>query len=79
MTDLEPMWDALAKYQPYADQDGHGNSWRRMCNERTPKAAWDASEAAQTPAAAAAYSARCSLYWADSAIERIETEIKERA
>jgi hypothetical protein len=33
------MWDALAKYQPYADQDGHGDSWRRMCSERTTDAA----------------------------------------
>jgi hypothetical protein len=47
MTDLEPMWDALAKYQPYADQDGHGDSWRRMCSERTVKAAWYATEAAE--------------------------------
>ena len=39
MTDLEPMWAALAKYQPYADADGHGNSWRKMCSERTSDAA----------------------------------------
>ena len=39
MTDLEPMWVALAKYQPYADADGHGESWRGMCSERTTDAA----------------------------------------
>lgn len=33
--DLNAMWAALARYQPYADQDGHGDSWRRMCSERT--------------------------------------------
>jgi hypothetical protein len=36
MIDLEPMWAALAKYQPYADQDGHGDSWRKVCEKRTP-------------------------------------------
>ena len=39
MTVLEPMWVVLAKYQPYANADGHGESWRRMCEERTVKAA----------------------------------------
>jgi len=38
MIDLEPMWLALAKYQPYADADGHGESWRKMCEERTVNA-----------------------------------------
>jgi hypothetical protein len=36
--DLEPMWLALAEYQFYADADGHGESWRRMCEQRTQKA-----------------------------------------
>jgi len=82
MTDLKLMWDALAKYQPYADQDGHGDSWRRMCEERTVKAAWyatEASEAARGPGTSAAYSARCAAYWFDNAIEYIEQAIKERA
>jgi len=46
MIDLEPMWLALAKYQPYADADGHGESWRRMCEERTYHAAITAAELA---------------------------------
>jgi len=81
MTDLEPMWAALAKYQLYADADGHGDSWRRMCSERTVKAAWyatEAAEAARSPVTATAYSARCAAYWFYSAIERIEQDLKER-
>jgi hypothetical protein len=37
---LAEMWAALAEYQEQADRDGHGESWRRMCSERTKKAAW---------------------------------------
>jgi hypothetical protein len=77
------MWDALARYQPYADADGHGDSWRRMCSERTAKAVWDATETAEAARGAviedAALSARCAAYWFDNAIERIEQAIKERA
>ena len=46
MIDLEPMWLALAKYQPYADAGGHGDTWRKMCKQRTKraaKAAWEDS------------------------------------
>lgn len=39
---LARMWEALAKYQPYAEADGHGASWSRMCTERTKDSAWDA-------------------------------------
>jgi hypothetical protein len=46
MTDLNAMWAALEKYQPYADADGHGETWRRMCSERTEKAAEAATDAA---------------------------------
>jgi hypothetical protein len=68
MTDLTKMWEALAKYQPYADADGHGESWRVMCSERTEAAA----------AAAAARAAEETAHWSDHAIERIERVIKER-
>jgi hypothetical protein len=40
---LAEMWAALAEYQPQADKDGHGESWRTMCEERTVNAALDAS------------------------------------
>jgi hypothetical protein len=66
MTDLNKMWAALEKYQPYADKDGHGETWRRMCSERTEEAA------------AAAVEAESAAYWSDIAIKRIERAIKER-
>ena len=39
MTKLEKMWAALAKYQPYADADGYGDSWAAMCGLKTAEAA----------------------------------------
>jgi hypothetical protein len=39
---LAEMWRELSEYQPFADRDGHGESWRRMCEERTQEAAWAA-------------------------------------
>jgi chorismate mutase len=44
---LAEMWRELAEYQPQADRDGHGESWRIMCEERTEEAAgraWWASQ-----------------------------------
>ena len=56
---LAEMWAALAEYQPQADRDGHGESWRRMCSERTEAAALAASRVATWVAArAAGYAAR---------------------
>ena len=87
MTDLNAMWEALAKYQPYADADGHGESWRVMCSERTEvaaKAAWAAERAAKAAeeaawaAMAAARVAHGAAYWSAVAIRRIERAIKER-
>jgi hypothetical protein len=40
---LADMWAALSEYQPQADRDGHGESWRNMCELRTVNAALDAS------------------------------------
>jgi hypothetical protein len=40
---LAEMWRELSEYQPQADSDGHGESWRAMCAERTVNAALDAS------------------------------------
>jgi hypothetical protein len=92
MTDLNAMWEALAQYQPYADQDGHGESWRTMCEERTEDAAgaawgeagvnaeWASAEAAYAAEAAAqaAAEAESAAYWSDRVIRRIERAIKER-
>jgi hypothetical protein len=54
---LAEMWAALAEYQPQADRDGHGDSWRTMCRERTTLAAWAAASAAEAAAAEAAWDA----------------------
>jgi hypothetical protein len=43
---LAEMWAALAEYQEQADKDGHGESWAKMCRERTANAAWDAYHSA---------------------------------
>jgi hypothetical protein len=51
---LAEMWRELAEYQPQADADGHGESWRRMCNERTGAAARVAERAAYPSSAASA-------------------------
>jgi hypothetical protein len=49
------MWDTLAKYQPYADADGHGETWRVMCEERTEDAALAAAWVAEEAVAAAGW------------------------
>ena len=43
---LEEMWAALTAYQPQADAAGHGDSWAKMCKERTVAAARAATAAA---------------------------------
>ena len=61
MTDLNEMWQELARYQPYADKRGFGDAWRRMCKERAGKApwsaAWSAAWSARDAAAKTAYAA----------------------
>jgi hypothetical protein len=32
---LDLMWAALGEYQEQASSEGHGESWARMCKERT--------------------------------------------
>jgi hypothetical protein len=49
---LAEMWRELAEYQTKADRDGHGESWRIMCKERTE----DAAEIAQDNARIASIS-----------------------
>ena len=38
MTEVDEMWAALTAYQPCADKAGHGDSWRKMCEDRTKDA-----------------------------------------
>jgi hypothetical protein len=77
---LAEMWRELSEYQPMADADGHGESWRNMCEERTEEAAhaaaWargaspTASESSWTSRAAAA-AARAAARAAESARDAI--------
>jgi len=70
MTNLDTMWIRLAEHQPIADERGYGKKWKRMCEERTPKAAEAAAreareaweEAREAWAAGAAYAANAA--WA---------------
>ena len=41
---INDMWDRLTAHQPYADARGSGPEWVRMCEERTPEAAWVAAD-----------------------------------
>jgi len=82
------VFDTLAAYQPQADVAGHGESWARMCNERTADAAdaaYDAafhanavtaSDAASDACAAVVWAARfrndVSSLYAEAAIKKIK-------
>ena len=79
MNDLTQMWDALARYQPYADKDGHGETWRAMCEQRTEAAAeaatatalktWDGWTEVAEAAACAANAANAEWEgWAEDAL-----------
>jgi hypothetical protein len=60
---LAEMWAALEEYQPMADRDGHGESWAKMCRQRTEGAALAAASAS---AAASAADAAWAAAWAAS-------------
>jgi hypothetical protein len=54
---MNEMWEALERYQPYADKHGFGPQWLKMTTERTAeaaRAAWAAAVARATWAAEAA-------------------------
>ena len=57
---LTEMWAAFEAYQPHADKAGHGESWKRMTQERTADAAWAARKGTST-ALVAAWAAAASL------------------
>lgn len=58
MTDLDEMWQELARYQVYADRHGFGSEWRQMREKLTPEAAWSAAWAAREASNVAAAAAR---------------------
>lgn len=69
---LADMWRELSEYQPFADRDGHGESWRRLCSERTTAAA-DAARAVAA-GAAARDAARAAAWDTERAAQRAELE-----
>jgi hypothetical protein len=71
MTKLDEMWAALATYQPKADAAGHGESWAKMCKEKTSAAAYAAALAtyAATYAAANDAAAAAAAYAANAAAD----------
>ena len=71
---LAEMWAALEEYQPFANRDGHGESWARMCSERTTDAAdsaearaWEVRAARGAAAEAVAYAGRAAVKAASAA------------
>jgi hypothetical protein len=56
---LAEMWRELEAYQPQANADGHGESWRIMCKERTE----DAAEIAQDIARVGSISSGLTAPW----------------
>jgi hypothetical protein len=53
MTTLHEMWVRLAQHQPYADANGYGPAWAKMCKKQTAeaaRAAWDATQDAASAA-----------------------------
>ena len=59
---IDQMWEQLTAHQPFADQRGYGEAWARMCEEKTPEAAW-AAEAV----AAAVRAAKTAVEWIEKA------------
>ena len=67
MNKLNEMWAALTAYQPQADAAGHGESWAKMCKEKTYAAAADAASDADADAYdAIAYAAAYAIAYADA-------------
>ena len=85
MSDLDEMWAALERYQPYADKNGHGESWKRMTTEKTAEAAWGAANADATDvttiaaweANSAARDAAMAKDYETDAVRRINKAMKE--
>jgi hypothetical protein len=70
---LAEMWRELESYQPFADRDGHGESWRTMCWERTQKAANAAAWARGASPTASEWS------WASRAADNAARSVSDAA
>lgn len=76
---LAEMWRELAEYQPQADRDGHGESWKRMCSERTGAAAEEAANCVREWSAwDAAWAVARIAKWAGEAVAAIRRAKEER-
>jgi hypothetical protein len=64
------MWAALEAYQPKAIADGHGDSWRVMCKERTWAATAKAYDATPIGSAAAWAALSAAAAAVDTAADR---------
>ena len=74
---MNEMWEALEKYQPFADKHGFGDAWLKMTTERTEDAARAAAEAAEAAwAVVADAEARVAKATAWAAIRHINEAIK---
>jgi hypothetical protein len=62
---LAEMWRELSAYQEQADRDGHGPSWRAMCEDRTQGSAnaagWVAKAALRSVAKAEEHASNAAL------------------
>lgn len=90
MSNLNEMWVALTKFQPYADKLGFGAEWRTMCTERTIESAenvekatrgmievWSAANAAKGAILNSTCHWPAAKEWADLAIWEIQNAIEE--
>jgi hypothetical protein len=79
---LEEMWQRLEQHQSYADQNGYGEAWAKMCAERTKYSAnfaarrashqgrWNAAhaaEAARDTVAVVEETAEYAIQWIEKA------------
>jgi len=76
---IAEMWRELAEYQEQADKEGHGDTWRAMCEDRQRlKAAFAAHRLQQATShvAAAAYGAWWAAHWDASARRSSEEALR---
>jgi len=75
---LAEMWRELSEYQEQADRDGHGESWARMCEERTRQSSLTAYAYASTDAEEAALAAARAIHANDAEFRAARAADAER-
>jgi len=76
--DIEKMWERLAQHQSFADANGFGSEWARMCEERTEDTVWEAAYAAEQ-AAEVAWEPVAAATWAFGPWTAEEEEARKTA